>query len=144
MKRGQWVNGNSMPAAGDRTYEEYNPATVLLVKQMGYVDAARVLGYSHLRIMFSEITPNVLANGIILFILNILNTIGTVSTLSFLGLGVQPPNADWGAMIAEGMGYIDVAAYLVLVPSMPLVVVFVSFSLLADELQKVLNPRYNV
>lgn len=113
----------------------------LSLKNQAFVDAARVVGYGDLRIIFSEVMPNVLAVAITLVTMDITLMIGATSGLSFLGLGVQPPQADWGAMVWEGKTYITKAPHLTLVPSLMIAIVCIAFAVVGDELQRLLSPR---
>ena len=108
---------------------------------MLFIEAARVLGYGHSRIIFSEIMPNVMATVITMVTLDITLMIRATASLSFLGLGVQAPRADWGSMVADGRRFLSARPHLVLVPSIMLVVVCLCFSILGDEVQKQLDPR---
>ena len=114
---------------------------VLSIKQKPFVEAGRVLGYGHARIIFSEIMPNVMATVITMVTLDVTLMIIATTSLSFLGLGVQPPQADWGSMVSDGRSFLGTAPHLVLVPSAVLVVVCLCLSILGDELQKQLDPR---
>lgn len=114
---------------------------VLSVKEKPFIEAARVLGYGHSRIIFSEIMPNVMATVITMVTLDITLMIRATASLSFLGLGVQAPRADWGSMVADGRRFLSARPHLVLVPSIMLVVVCLCFSILGDEVQKQLDPR---
>ncbi len=114
---------------------------VLSIKQKPFVEAGRVLGYGHSRIIFSEIMPNVMATVITMVTLDVTLMIIATASLSFLGLGVQPPQADWGSMVSDGRSFLGTAPHLVLVPSTVLALVCLCFSILGDELQKQLDPR---
>jgi ABC-type dipeptide/oligopeptide/nickel transport system permease subunit len=106
-----------------------------------FVDAARVLGYSSLRILFVEIMPNVMAIAITMFTIDITIMITATAGLSFLGLGVQPPQADWGTMIADGKQFMTIAPHITLIPSLALTLVCLCFAVLGDAVQDLLNPR---
>jgi peptide/nickel transport system permease protein len=114
---------------------------VLSIKQKPFVEAGRVLGYGHSRIIFSEIMPNVMATVITMVTLDVTLMIIATASLSFLGLGVQPPQADWGSMVSDGRSFLGTAPHLVLVPSTVMALVCLCFSILGDELQKQLDPR---
>lgn len=124
------------------------PARVRLIRGQAFslvtrpfVDAARVLGYSPMRILFVEIMPNVIPLAITMFSIDITIMITATAGLSFLGLGVQPPQADWGTMIADGKGFLMVAPYISLVPSLVLALVCLSFGVVGDAVQELLDPR---
>jgi peptide/nickel transport system permease protein len=106
-----------------------------------FVDAARVLGYSSWRILFVEMMPNVMAIAITMFTIDITIMITATAGLSFLGLGVQPPQADWGTMIADGRQFLTVAPHITLIPSVALTLVCLCFAVVGDAVQDLLNPR---
>ena len=117
---------------------------VLGLREREFVDAARVQGLSHLRIMASEILPN-LASTIIVFIPLILaNAILLEAGLSFLGAGVQPPNPSWGTMISDGVHNIPAAFHLVLVPGLMLVIAVLSINVFGDGVRDALDPRAKI
>jgi peptide/nickel transport system permease protein len=106
-----------------------------------FVDAARVLGYSPLRILFVEIMPNVVPLAVTMFSIDITIMITATAGLSFLGLGVQAPQADWGTMIADGKEFLMVAPYISLIPSLVLALVCLCFGVVGDAVQDMLDPR---
>ena len=117
---------------------------VLGLREREFVDAARVQGLSHLRIMATEILPN-LASTIIVFIpLMLANAILLEAGLSYLGAGVQPPNPSWGTMISDGVNNIPAAIHLVLVPGIMLVVAVLSINVFGDGVRDALDPRARV
>jgi peptide/nickel transport system permease protein len=117
---------------------------VLQLREREFVDAARQQGLSSVRIMFTELLPN-LASTIIVFVPLILaNAILLEAGLSYLGAGVQPPNASWGTMISDGINYIYAAFHLVLVPGIMLVITVMSINIFGDGLRDALDPRAKV
>ena len=117
---------------------------VLQLREREFIDAARQQGLGHMRIMFSEILPN-LASTIIVFIPLILaNAILLEAGLTYLGAGVQPPNASWGSMISDGIGTIPEAFHDVLVPGIMLVLAVLSINVFGDGLRDALDPRAKV
>ncbi len=117
---------------------------VLTLREREFVDAARQQGSGHVRIMFSEVLPN-LASTIVVFIPLILaNAILLEAALSYLGAGVQPPNPSWGTMIAEGISTIPAAFHNVLVPGIMLVLTVLSINVFGDGLRDALDPRAKV
>jgi peptide/nickel transport system permease protein len=117
---------------------------VLTLREREFVDAARQQGSGHLRIMFSEVLPN-LASTIVVFIPLILaNAILLEAALSYLGAGVQPPNPSWGTMISDGISTIPAAFHNVLVPGIMLVVTVLSINVFGDGLRDALDPRAKV
>jgi peptide/nickel transport system permease protein len=117
---------------------------VLTLREREFVDAARQQGLSHLRIMFTEIMPN-LASTIVVFVPLILaNAILLEAALSFLGAGIKPPNPSWGTMISDGVSTIPAAFHNVLVPGIMLVLTVMSINIFGDGLRDALDPRSKV
>ncbi len=117
---------------------------VLGLREREFVDAARAQGLSDLRIMASEILPN-LASTIIVFIpLMLANAILLEAGLSFLGAGVQPPNPSWGTMISDGVHNLPSAFHLVLVPGIMLVIAVLSINVFGDGVRDALDPRAKI
>jgi ABC-type dipeptide/oligopeptide/nickel transport system permease subunit len=117
---------------------------VISLREREFVEAARALGSSNLRIMFIEIAPNLVALAVIYATLLIPVNIVTEATLSFLGLGVQPPTASWGNMIAEAQNgdLFTVAWWFLVFPCLALVLTTLAFNLLGDGLRDALDPRH--
>lgn len=114
---------------------------VLSIREREYVEAARSLGASNLRIMFIDVLPNVLAQVIVYTTLLIPVVIVTQAALSFLGLGLQPPTADWGGMIAESQNYYTVAWWFVTFPGLALLITTLAFNLFGDGVRDAFDPR---
>ena len=107
-----------------------------------YVEAARAIGCSGLRIMVRHILPNAIAPIIVMFTISLGAAILAESSLSFLGLGPPPPNPTWGSMISgSARSYMRLASWIVLAPGVALTLVVVSFNLLGDAVRDVLDPR---
>jgi peptide/nickel transport system permease protein len=117
---------------------------VLSLREKEFVDAARAQGASSLRIMFSEILPN-LASTIIVFLpLAVANAIILEAYLSFLGAGVQPPTPSWGGMINEGIDKITTAPHLTIVPGLMLVLTVLALNIFGDGVRDAFDPRAKV
>ena len=117
---------------------------VLSITEKEYVEAARSLGASDMRILFVDILPNVLAPVIVYLTLLIPAPIVFEATLSFLGLGVVPPTASWGRMLATSISiYYQVAWWYVVFPGMALLTTTLAFNLLGDSVRDAFDPRYN-
>jgi peptide/nickel transport system permease protein len=116
---------------------------VLSIKEREFVEAARSVGASHLRIMFVDILPNVLAPTIVYATMLIPLSIVFESTLSFLGIGVLPPTATWGNMLSESIAYYRVAWWFVAFPGLALLITTMAFNLLGDCLRDAFNPGGN-
>jgi peptide/nickel transport system permease protein len=116
-------------------------ATVLGVKRTEYVEAARALGVSELRLSLAHILRNCLAPVIVAVTLNVGGMITALAGLSFLGLGVQPPTSDWGSMLAASRQYINVAPHVAALPGLAIFLTVLGFNLLGDGLRDALDPR---
>lgn len=114
---------------------------VLSVREAEYVQAARALGYRAPRIVGRHILPNVLTPVIVAATLGIGNTVLAEAALSFLGLGVPPPTASWGGMVAEGRDAILDAWWVTAFPGLAIVFTVMSFNLVGDGLRDALDPR---
>jgi peptide/nickel transport system permease protein len=117
---------------------------VLGLREREYIDAARTLGYGNLRIMASEILPNLLSTLVVFVALQLAQSIVLEASLSFLGAGVQAPNASWGTMIAEGTPLITAAPHLVLIPGIMLVLAVLSVNVFGEGLRAALDPRATI
>jgi peptide/nickel transport system permease protein len=113
-------------------------------KERDYVLAARAIGESNLSIIIRYILPNCLAPIVVLLTLRLATIILTTSGLSFLGLGVQPPTPEWGAMLAEGRGYFQQAPHIAMFPGLAIMMVVLGFNLLGDGLRDALDPRMKI
>lgn len=113
---------------------------VLSIREKEFIDAARSLGASNARIMAREILPNLVAPIIVYTSLVLPTNILYEAALSFLGVGVQPPTASWGQMIASASSYTSAWWYMVF-PGVALLLTVLAFNLVGDGLQDALNPR---
>jgi peptide/nickel transport system permease protein len=115
---------------------------VLVRREAGYVEAARLAGNSHLRIMTNHVFPNVLPVMMVHISLNMGWAILNAAGLSFIGLGVRPPTAEWGIMVAEGATYIISGEWwLAIFPGAVLMLAVFCFNLLGDGLRDLIDPR---
>jgi peptide/nickel transport system permease protein len=114
---------------------------VLSLREREFVDAARALGASDARIMFREILPNLVAPVIVYATLLIPLNILLEASLSFLGVGVRPPTASWGQMIASATPIFNTAWWYMTFPGVALLLTVLAFNLLGDGLRDALNPR---
>jgi peptide/nickel transport system permease protein len=113
----------------------------LSLREKEFVEAARSLGASDGRIIFREILPNLVAPIIVYTTLLIPTNILFEAALSFLGVGIKPPQASWGQMIADATGIFDTAPWYMLAPGIALVLTVLAFNLVGDGLQDALNPK---
>jgi peptide/nickel transport system permease protein len=114
---------------------------VLSLREKEFVEAARSLGASDTRIIFRHLLPNLVAPIIVYTTLLIPTNILFEAALSFLGVGVQPPTASWGAMIADATQIFDTAWWYMTFPGLALLLTVLAFNLVGDGLQDALNPR---
>ena len=114
---------------------------VLSIKEREFVEAARSLGASDLRIMVVDILPNVLAPVIVYTTLLIPTSIVFEATLSFLGIGVQAPTPTWGNMLSEALPFYSVAWWFVVFPGLALLITTIAFNLLGDSVRDAFDPR---
>jgi len=116
-------------------------ASVLSYREEEFVEAARVTGASDMRIIFESILPNSMAPIIVQTTLGIGKAILSAATLSFLGLGIQPPTPEWGAMLSSGRQYMRVAPYLTIFPGLAIMIVVLSLNVFGDGLRDSLDPK---
>ena len=112
----------------------------LVEKNKTYVEAATSIGYSDARIMFRHILPNCVSSITVQITLDLAYAILDLASLSFLGLGVQPPTADWGAMLDEGRNFLLMNPYLALAPGAAIVLTVVSLNIFSDGLHQYFEP----
>ncbi len=123
------------------SYARVVRADVLSLRERDYILAARASGAGHARIVTRHMLPNVLGPIIVLASLAVGNIIILESALSFLGLGVQPPAASWGGMLADGRAYIRTYPHIAIAPGIVIALTVLAFNLLGDGLRDALDPR---
>jgi ABC-type dipeptide/oligopeptide/nickel transport system permease subunit len=114
---------------------------VMLVRELAYVEAARALGASGVRIMFRHLLPNVTAPIIVTVTLALGGNIMLESAVSFLGIGVQPPTPSWGSELRVGYSYLEVAPLFSIAPGLMITLAVLAFNFLGDGLRDALDPR---
>lgn len=114
---------------------------VLVEKNKVYVEASKSIGYSNFNIMFSQILPNCVSILLVQLTLDIGYAILDLASMSFLGLGVQPPTSDWGAMLDEGRIVLMVSPMAALAPGVMIVVTVVALNILGDGVRSYLDPQ---
>jgi ABC-type dipeptide/oligopeptide/nickel transport system permease subunit len=114
---------------------------VLSVRRRPYVRAAVAIGCTNFRILLRHIVPNILGPMLVLAMLDVGWAILNTSALSFLGLGVQPPTPEWGAMLNEGRGYLRDAPWVTIAPGLAIALTVLAVNLLGDFLRDALDPR---
>lgn len=123
------------------TYCRLMCGEVLSAKENDYIMAANVLGSSHMRIMFRHLVPNVFPPLFVNVTMDLGFAILAEASLSFLGIGINPPTATWGAMINNGQHYLLTYPLLSIVPGVAIILVVLAFNLLGDGLRDALDPR---
>lgn len=119
-------------------------AQVLTLREREFVDAARMLGFGDLRIMATEVLPNLTSTIIVFVALQLAQSIILEAALSFLGAGVQAPNASWGTLLASGTSLFDVDPTLTLAPAIMLFLTCLSVNIVGDGLRDAFDPRARI
>jgi peptide/nickel transport system permease protein len=122
------------------SYAKIVRGEVLVAKQQDYVMAARLGGFSHLKVLARHIGPNVLSQAIIYAMSDIVQDIMAIVTLGYLGLGIAPPTAEWGSMIADGQQFITTQWEQATIPGLAVVITSLGLSWLGDGLSDLLSP----
>jgi len=117
---------------------------VLSLREKEFVEAARAQGAGHLRIMFSEVLPNLASTVIVFFPLMVANAILLEAALGFLGVGVQPPEPSWGTMIGDGVDHILSGPHLAIVPGVMLVLTVLTLNVFGDGVRDAFDPRARI
>ncbi|THB77388.1 MAG: ABC transporter permease [Desulfobacteraceae bacterium] len=113
----------------------------LAAKSLDYVKAARALGYSRIRIMFTQVLPNIIGPILIIGTLGVAWAILLEAALSFLGLGVQPPTPSWGGMLSAAREQLFTAPWISIFPGIAIFVTVLGLNLLGDGLRDILDPH---
>ena len=116
-------------------------ASVLTVKDQEFIEAARSIGCSDWRIIIKYVIPNSMAPIIVQVTLGIAGAILSIAGLSFLGLGIQPPTPEWGAMLSNARSYIRDAWHVTIIPGMGIMLTILALNLVGDGLRDALDPR---
>lgn len=115
--------------------------STLTTKNLEYIDAIRALGAGDFKIIFQHILPNIMSPIIVNTSIFLASAVLSIAGLSFLGLGVQPPIPEWGAMLNDGRNYMYQAGHITFFPGMMIVIVVLAFNLLGDGLRDALDPK---
>ncbi len=116
-------------------------AQTLVEKEKSYVQSAKLIGASKIKIMYSEILPNCAAPLIVQASLSFSEGVLNTAALGFLGLGAQPPTPEWGTMLADARSFIESSPWLVTLPGLCILLVVLAFNILGDSLRDALDPR---
>jgi peptide/nickel transport system permease protein len=123
------------------SYARLVRSQALVLRGVDFVLAARGMGFGHLRIMLFHILPNAIVPSIVFVMTDAVLAIVLGSSLGFLGLGVQPPTPEWGAMIADGQTYLTTAWWIAIFPGIAICLLALGLSLTADGLARLLNTE---
>jgi peptide/nickel transport system permease protein len=135
---------NSILAVGISSIPRFARLTrgqALALKNSEYIVAVRALGSNPFRIVFLHLLPNILSPLVIMGTLYLATAIIMEANLSFLGLGVQPPTATWGAMISDGREFLRSAPWVCTFPGLAIAVTVLAFNMLGDGLRDALDPK---
>jgi peptide/nickel transport system permease protein len=119
-------------------------AQVLAVREREFVEAARALGATDLRVIVRHILPNIIQPIVVQAAIGMAGAILAEATMSFLGLGVPPPTASWGAMLNDGRAHLFDAPHLVIFPALAVMLAVLSFNFIGDALRDALDPRSRI
>ena len=122
-------------------YARLVAAEVKVQKRLDYADAGRVMGYTPARIVFRHLLPNAITPAIVYWMTDMALAILLGSSLGYLGLGAQPPTAEWGVQIADGKNYMNTAWWISVFPGVAIVLTGLGFSLMGDGLAEMLRVR---
>ncbi len=135
---------NLMIAVGISSVPQYARlvrASVLSIREQEFIEAARSIGAKDLKIIFRHILPNCMAPIIVQGTLGVAFAILTAAGLSFIGLGIQPPIPEWGAMLSGGREYIRDHSYMTMFPGMAIMITILALNFLGDGLRDALDPK---
>lgn len=116
-------------------------ASVLTVKDQEYIEAAKAVGASDVRIIFKYIIPNSMAPLIVQATLGVAGAILSIAGLSFLGLGIQPPTPEWGSMLSSARSYIREGWHITVIPGLGIMLTILALNVMGDGLRDALDPR---
>lgn len=131
----------AMALVGWVSYARLIRSQILILKESDFALAARSLGFSHRRILFRHLMPNALFSSVVFCMSDAVLVLLNGAAVSYLGLGVQPPTAEWGTMVAEGQSFITSAWWICTFPGLAVVTLAMGFSLLADGVAERLGDR---
>lgn len=116
-------------------------ASVLTVKDQEFIEAARAIGCSDVRIILKYVIPNALAPIIVQFTLGVAGAILSIAGLSFLGLGIQPPTPEWGAMLSNARSYMRDSWHVTVIPGLGIMLTILALNMVGDGLRDALDPK---
>jgi peptide/nickel transport system permease protein len=122
-------------------YARLIAAEIKIQRRLDYADAARAMGYTHLRIIFRHLLPNAITPVVVYWVTDMALAILLGSSLGYLGLGAQPPAAEWGVLIADGKNFMTTAWWVTVFPGIAIVFTGLGFSLAGDGLAELLRVK---
>ncbi len=128
-----------VPLVGWAVYARLTRAEMLVIREQDYMRATEILGYSRRRALLRHALPNIWRPALAFSMVDVVLNILLVASLSYLGLGVQPPTAEWGSIIADGQQYLLTAWWISILPGVVVVLVGVGFSLVGDAVADILG-----
>jgi peptide/nickel transport system permease protein len=131
----------AMALVGWVSYARLIRAQILVLKTQDFAVAAESLGFSRMRIMFRHLLPNALAGSLVFVMSDAVLVLLGGAAISYIGLGVQPPVAEWGVMVAEGQAFVTTAWWITVFPGLAIVLLAFGFSLVGDALGDLLGVR---
>ncbi|MEQ7920085.1 ABC transporter permease [Xanthomonas sp. WHRI 1810A] len=131
----------AMALVGWVSYARLIRSQILVLKESDFALAARSLGFGHWRILFRHLLPNALFGSVVFSMSDAVLVLLSGAAVSYLGLGVQPPLAEWGTMVAEGQAFLTTAWWICTFPGLAIVTLAMGFSLLADGVAETMGAR---
>ncbi len=123
------------------TYIRMVNGQVLSLRESDYITAGKLIGLKDFKILLKHLLPNCFPSLIVLFTMNLGTGIMIEATMSYLGVGIAPPTATWGAMVSDGYSYLTTAPLLSILPGVCIILVVVAFNVVGDGLRDALDPR---
>lgn len=141
LGQGIWNVYIALWIVGWISYAKLVRGDVLIIKNSEYIQAAKVAGFSNTRILLRHLLPNVISAAVVFAASDVVLNMLTGASMSFIGLGIQPPTPEWGAIMNEGRGYISIAWWITFFPGLFMAVTGIGFSLLGDGLADFLRTK---
>lgn len=124
------------------SYAKIVRSQVMAVKNLEYIEAAKLAGVNNLKLIFTEILPNCFAPIIVQATIGVGTAILSAASLSFIGMGIMPPEAEWGQMLSEGRAYIRNYPHITLFPGIAIALTILVLNIVGDGLRDAFDPKY--
>lgn len=141
LGQGIWNVYIALWIVGWISYAKLVRGDVLVIKNSEYIQAAKVAGFSNTRVLLRHMLPNVISAAVVFAASDVVLNMLTGASMSFIGLGIQPPTPEWGAIMNEGRGYISIAWWITFFPGLFMAATGIGFSLLGDGLADFLRTK---